>query len=201
MGNAQHTAQHQEAAFKDHLLSLAWNLIQERGYQALTLNRLSKTANLKETEIHHLWPNRNQLGLAAYLAYGRNKLTLKQPNAGNLQRDLLQLFNDLRSDLNKLGSPKLHGLLSDALWDVPLTHVLSVATGHDIEGILRALLKRADHRHEIQLKQLSPYAQTLPLTIFTSEVIDGHQFSKDDINEIVTQLLIPAFTASKVKWI
>ncbi len=79
--------------------------------------------------------------------------------------------------------------------------MFSIGPGNDFHKVLMTMLKRANKRHEIQLDQLSENVLNLPALLLVNQIIQGKQVVKKNLDQLITEILLPVFTASKVKWI
>lgn len=192
---------HQEKNTNRLVLSTAWKIVQDADYQAVTMDAVAINAHLSKTELYQKWPDRATLVTAAFSQYDSMAVNLHVPNGGHLERDLSKLFKELLPEINELSRPKFAGLVPERLQDVSLDQIFSIGPGKDFHKVLMTMLKRANKRHEIQLDQLSENVLNLPALLLVNQIIQGKQVVKKNLDQLITEILLPVFTASKVKWI
>lgn len=183
------------------ILASAWKIVQDADYQAVTMDAVAMSANISKTDLYRKWPDRATLIMAAFAQYDSKAVKLHVPNGGHLERDFSKLFEQLIPEINELSRPKFAGLITERLQDVPLDHILSIAPGKDFHSVLMSMLKRANKRHEVQLNQLSENVTNLPALLLINQIIQEKQVTKQDLDRLITEILLPVFTASKIKWI
>lgn len=195
------TASRQERDSDQLVLSTAWKIVQDADYQAVTMDAVAISAKISKNALYHKWPDRAMLVTAAFAKYDQKAVSLRVPNGGHLERDFSQLFAALLPEINELSRPKFAGLVTERLEDVPVNQILSIGPGKDFQSVLMRILKRADKRHQIQLNQLSENVLNLPALLLVNQIILGKHVTKKDLDQLITEILLPVYTASKIKWI
>lgn len=184
------------------VLTAAWDMLQHDGYPAITMAAISVHTGIKKNLLIRRWPKRSLLVREALIKFDQQIVTLKTPNSGNLQQDLIKLFNEMRPEINELSQPMFDDFIQEQLMAASPNQILSLAsTGPNFDHVIQTILKRADRHHEINMEQLPQQAAALPELMLINQIIHHDHSSKKDLAQIVTKILMPVMTASKVKWI
>lgn len=184
------------------VLTAAWDMLQHDGYPAITMAAISVHTGIKKSLLIRRWPKRSLLVREALIKFDQQIVTLKTPNSGNLQQDLIKLFNEMRPEINELSQPMFDDFIQEQLMAASPNQILSLAsTGPNFDHVIQTILKRADRHHEINMEQLPQQAAALPELMLINQIIHHDHSSKKDLAQIVTKILMPVMTASKVKWI
>lgn len=177
-------------------------MLQHDGYPAITMAAISVHTGIKKNLLIRRWPKRSLLVREALIKFDQQIVTLKTPNSGNLQQDLIKLFNEMRPEINELSQPMFDDFIQEQLMAASPNQILSLAsTGPNFDHVIQTILKRADRHHEINMEQLPQQAAALPELMLINQIIHHDHSSKKDLAQIVTKILMPVMTASKVKWI
>lgn len=184
------------------VLTAAWDMLQHDGYPAITMAAISVHTGIKKNLLIRRWPKRSLLVREALIKFDQQIVTLKTPNSGNLQQDLIKLFNEMRPEINELSQPMFDDFIQEQLMAASPNQILSLAsTGPNFDHVIQTILKRADRHHEINMGQLPQQAAALPELMLINQIVHHDHSSKKDLAQIVTKILMPVMTASKVKWI
>src|SRR3954463_15118569 len=71
------------------LLAVTLELLQEHGYDRLTLDAVATTAHASKATLYRRWPTKAELVMAAFIE-GTRQVAV-EPNTGTLRGDLLRL--------------------------------------------------------------------------------------------------------------
>src|SRR6476620_6548371 len=95
------------------LLAVTLELLQEHGYDRLTLDAVATTAHASKATLYRRWPTKSELVLAAFVEGSRQVAV--DPDTGSLRDDLLRLGAQARAR----GRGEIAAwAITEELWDV-----------------------------------------------------------------------------------
>ncbi|WP_341779826.1 TetR/AcrR family transcriptional regulator [Levilactobacillus sp. HBUAS70063] len=181
------------------ILEAAWAQLQEKGYQALTIEGVAAAASTTKTVLYRRWPDKAHLVIAAFARFG-GFTGYVVPDTGSLRTDFLALMGQMAAFLDKLQDETFRGLLADRLQHLELDNLLTQANDHDpdhgIQKIVQPLLDHAAARGEITHAQWPDRLVNLPGILLINEVITRQALPLEARYEIVDQILLPVFGAT-----
>lgn len=184
------------SALTNAILAVAWTQLQERGYQALTIEGVAAAAETTKTVLYRRWPDKAHLVIAAFSKFGGFSGYVV-PDTGTLRTDFLALMAQMAAFLDKLQSETFRGLLADRLQSLDLGALLMQANQHEpnngLQKIVQPLLDHAAERGEITHAQWPDRLVMLPGILLINEVITQQALPLAARYEIVDQILLPVF--------
>ena len=184
------------SALTNAILAAAWTQLQERGYQALTIEGIAAAAETTKTVLYRRWPDKAHLVIAAFAKFGGFSGYVV-PDTGTLRTDFLALMAQMAAFLDKLQSETFRGLLADRLQSLDLGTLLMQANQHEpnsgLQTIVQPLLDHAAARGEITHAQWPDRLVMLPGILLINEVITQQALPLAARHEIVDQILLPVF--------
>lgn len=193
----EHPKRRRGTDLEDAVLSAAWELLKENGYHDFTMAEVAKKANAAKPVLYRRWPEKSSLAATAIIKFGP-KLDVTIPDTGSLRQDLIVFFNQLIKIFDMFGTEKLKGLVADRLKTIPMEKLFTTSNSkNELQDAIIQILKQAEKRDELVVKDISPRVLHLPNVLFINEVISQEVVTKEVIVEIVDDILIPAFTAKK----
>lgn len=179
------------------ILDQAWLLLQEMGYDKLTMADVAHAAKTNKNAIYRRWPQKSHL---IFAAIGRQapSLSFEIEDHGSLKEDLKALFACLNPIFKIIKPDDLRDLISEMF-----THT----TSHDLfnginqeNGIrqsIETIITRANHREEITLSPgtISEKALNLPALLIVNEIVLHGRLTETSARDIIDHILLPIYTA------
>jgi AcrR family transcriptional regulator len=177
-------------ALEAALLDAAWDELQAKGYQALTMEAVADRAGTSRAVLYRRWPKKAELVVATLRSH-RPMLSGAIPDTGSLRGDVIALLARMSERLRKIGPEILYGLLGDYLADAELfdrlrADVLQIGT-----EVTKTMLKRAAERGEAR-PDVSPRIAALPTDLYRNELLLRRTPpDKGAITEFVDDVFLP----------
>lgn len=176
------------------LLDAAWDLLNEHGYDAFTIDAVATRAGTSRPVIYRRWPGKHELVRAA-IGYGEAKSRPLTPNTGTLRGDVIALLK--QTNATRIGLATLFSIHLGAYYDETGTSM------SDLREVLLAghspasdqIIARGLGRGEIDPAKLTPRIMRLPFDLFRQEVLMTFKPMADDaIEEIIDTIFLPLVT-------
>ena len=186
---------------EEELLTAAWDELQIKGYNQLTMEGIAARAHTTKTVLYRRWPKKPLIIVAAFIAEFKKSgatIAFDVPNTGSLREDLFELLSTPIKFFDFLGEEAVRGVIADQIGG-QLGDIFKKAdtTDNDMVKRVRTILEQADQRGEIKLDNLSSKATNLPGLLLINEIITSGYLTKAAISEIVDAILVPVFLNSK----
>jgi AcrR family transcriptional regulator len=178
------------AALEEAILRAAVDELTESGYAGLTMDKVAARAGTNKNAIYRRWPNRLELGIAAYRQL---TTTVPLPDTGSLRGDALELLRQA----NRYWSSPLGGILRELLsaagGAAELLARLQDQSGDAAAAPWLTILGRAIARGEVAPEALHPRVATVAIVLLRNEfVVRGVPAAPDDVLvEIVDEVYLP----------
>jgi AcrR family transcriptional regulator len=131
------------------LLAVTLQLLQEQGYERLTLDAVAATARASKATVHRRWPTKAALVLAAFIE-GVRQIAVT-PDTGTLRGDLLQLGDVIcqqaRQHAGTIRAVLVEVSRNSALKDAMQHHFLDQRKAL-IDHVLHQAVKRGEIDHD-----------------------------------------------------
>lgn len=176
------------------MLAVTLRLLQEHGYDQLTVDAVASAAHASKATVYRRWPSKAELVLAAFIEGVRQVAVL--PNTGTLRGDLLHLGETICQECaQQAGTIRAvmvevsrHPGLNEALQDQFLTQRKAM-----IEQVLRQAVDRGEITEDAITDELW---DLLPGYLIFRAIIPGHPPTRRTVEALVDQFLIPGLTRS-----
>lgn len=178
-------------ALENALLTAAWDELNERGYDNLTVDGVAARAHTSRAVLYRRWPGKPELVHAALIAaITRDPLVV--PDTGSLRGDvinLLQQANSQRGHLAVTVITRLGGFYRDTGTNIAeLRNVLEGTHG----ATMNKLIARAVARGEIEPDQINSRVAQLPTDLLRHDVLFTlAPLTEEAIEEIVDAVFLP----------
>ncbi|TDD85887.1 TetR/AcrR family transcriptional regulator [Actinomadura darangshiensis] len=178
------------AALEEAILGAAAGELTEAGYAGLTMDRVARRAGTNKNAIYRRWPNRLELGIAAYRQL---TTTVQLPDTGSLRGDVLE---QLRRANRHWSSPLgriLRDLMAAAGGASELLSQLPDQSTDSVAAAWLTILGRAVARGEAPPEALHPRVATVAMVLLRNEfVMRGAPTAPDEVLiEIVDEVYLP----------
>jgi AcrR family transcriptional regulator len=174
------------------LLAVTLRLLQEHGYDQLTIDAVASAARASKATVYRRWPSKAELVLAAFIEGVRQVAVA--PNTGTLRGDLLQLgetcgqhglehASTIRAVMVEVSR---HPALNDALQEQFLKQR---------KAMIQHVLQQAVDRGEITQDAITDELwDLLPGYLIFRSIIPGRPPTRDTVQALVDGFLIPGLT-------
>jgi AcrR family transcriptional regulator len=174
------------------LLGVTLRLLQEHGYDQLTVDAVASAAHASKATVYRRWPSKAELVLAAFIDGVRHVAVA--PNTGTLRGDLLSIGETCCQQGHEHASTiravmveiSRHPALNDALQEQFLKQRKAL-----IQHILRQAVDRGEITEDVITDELW---DLLPGYLIFRAIIPDRPPTRDTVEALVDQFLIPGLT-------
>lgn len=176
------------------ILAVTLALLQEHGYDQLTVDAVANAARASKATVYRRWPSKAELVLAAFIE-GVRKVAVP-PNTGTLRGDLLSLGETISLECGQhagtiravMVEVSRHPALNDAL-----QHQFLDQRKATIQHVLRQAVARGEITEDVITDELW---DLLPGYLIFRSIIPGRPPTRDTVQAFVDGFLIPGLTRS-----
>ena len=174
------------------LLAVTLRLLQEHGYDRLTVDAVASAARASKATVYRRWPSKAELVLAAFID-GICQVAVP-PNTGTLRSDLLHLGETICEQGRQQAST-----IRAVLVEVSRHPALSDAMQHQFidqrKALIRHVLQQAVDRGEIAEAAITDELwDLLPGYLIFRSIIPGRPPTRRTVQVLVDKVIIPALT-------
>ncbi len=174
------------------LLAATLQLLQEHGYDRLTVDAVAATARASKATIYRRWPTKAELVLAAFVE-GTRQVAV-DPDAGTLRDDLLQLGEQICAHVSAHAGT-IRAVLVEVSRSDELAAMMQEQFFDQRKALMAHVLARAVERGEIKASAISEeFWDVLPGYLIYRTVLTGRAPSQRTIVDLVDNMLIPGLT-------
>lgn len=174
------------------LLAVTLELLQEHGYDRLSLEAVATTARASKATLYRRWPTKAELVLAAFVEGTRQAAV--DPDTGTLRDDLLQLGEQIRAHVSTHAST-IRAVLVERSRSAKLDAMLQEQFLDQRRAFMAHVLARAVERGEIRASAITEDLwDVLPGYLIYRSVLTGNAPSSETIGDLVDNVLIPSLT-------
>jgi AcrR family transcriptional regulator len=174
------------------LLEVTLQLLQEHGYDRLTVDAVAARARASKATVYRRWPSKAELVLAAFIEGVRQVAVL--PETGTLRGDLLRL-----GDLICEHTHQQAGTIRAVLVEVSRHPALNEALQHQFldqrKALIQEVLHRAVIRGEIDAAAISDELwDLLPGYLIFRSIVPSRPPTEHTVQTLVDDVIIPGLT-------
>lgn len=174
------------------LLAVTLQLLQEHGYERLTVDAVAATARASKATVYRRWPSKAELVLAAFIE-GIRQVAVA-PETGTLRGDLLQLGDVIRQQAHQHA-----GTIRAVLVEVSRHSALNDAMQHQFvdkrRALIRHILQQAVDRREIDNAAISDELwDLLPGYLIFRSIMPSRPPTHQTVQALVDDVIIPSLT-------
>jgi AcrR family transcriptional regulator len=174
------------------LLAVTLRLLQQHGYDRLTVDAVAATARASKATVYRRWPSKAELVLAAFIE-GIRQVAVP-PDTGTLRGDLLRLGELVCEQVGHHAST-----LRAVLVEVSRNRTLNDVMQHQFVDRRKALV---DHILQLAIErgEIDPAAicdelwDVLPGYLIFRSIISGRSPTQHTVQAIVDDVIIPSLT-------
>jgi AcrR family transcriptional regulator len=174
------------------LLAVTLQLLQEHGYDRLTVDAVAATARASKATVYRRWPSKAELVLAAFIE-GIRQVAVP-PETGTLRGDLLQLGKVICQQAHQHAST-----IRAVLVEVSRHPALNDALQHQFldqrQALIQDILRQAVDRGEIADAVISDELwDLLPGYLIFRSIIPSRPPTQRTVQALVDDVMIPSLT-------
>jgi AcrR family transcriptional regulator len=178
------------------LLAVTLELLQEHGYDRLTLDAVATTARASKATLYRRWPTKAELVLAAFVEGTRHVAV--DPNTGTLRGDMLKLGEAICAHVSTHAST-IRAVLVETSRSAELDAMMQEQFLDHRKALMAHVLSRAVDRGEIEGSAITEDLwDILPGYLIYRSVLTGRAPSRRTIEDLVDNVLIPGLTRHNV---
>jgi AcrR family transcriptional regulator len=167
-------------------------LLQENGYDRLTLEAVATTAQASKATVYRRWPSKAELVLAAFIEGVRHSAV--PPDTGTLRGDLLQLGATILAQTGEHGGT-IRAVLVETSNNPALAEALQLQFVDQRKALIRFVLQQAVDRGEIDAAAISDELwDLLPGYLIFRSIIPNRPPSEETVRALVDDVLLPSLT-------
>jgi AcrR family transcriptional regulator len=173
-------------------LAVTLQLLQQNGYDRLTLDAVATTAQASKATVYRRWPTKAELVLAAFIEGVRQAAV--PPDTGTLRDDLLALGEIILEQTHQ-HSGTIRAVLVEVSNNPALNEAMQREFIDQRRALLRYVLQQAVNRGEIDGAAISDELwDVLPGYLIFRSIIQNRPPSMDTVRALVDEVLIPSLT-------
>jgi AcrR family transcriptional regulator len=174
------------------LLAVTLRLLQEHGFERLTVDAVASEARASKATVYRRWPSKAELVLAAFIEGVRQVAVA--PETGTLRDDLLQLGEACREQ-----GYQHAGTIRAVLVEVSHSPALSAALQSQFldqrKALMQHILQQAVDRGEIDAAALPDELwDLLPGYLIFRTIIPGQPPDSETVRRLVDDFILPGLT-------
>jgi AcrR family transcriptional regulator len=174
------------------LLAVTLELLQEHGYDRLSLDTVATTARASKATLYRRWPTKAELVLAAFVE-GTRQVAV-DPDTGTLRGDLIRLGESIR-DHAATHASTIRAVLVEVSRSAELDAILQEQFLAQRKALMTHVLARAVKRGEIKASAITEDLwDVLPGYLIFRSVLAGRAPSSRTVQDLVDNVLIPSLT-------
>ena len=174
------------------LLAVTLQLLQQNGYDKLTLDAVATTAHASKATVYRRWPTKAELVLAAFIDGVRQAAV--PPDTGTLRGDLLQLGETILEQSGQHAGT-IRAVLVEVSNNAALMEAMQQQFLDQRKALLLLVLQQAVDRGEIDGAAISDELwDVLPGYLIFRAIIPNRPPSKHTVRALVDDVLIPSLT-------
>ena len=190
--NGDRAADSPWSARECELLAVTLQLLQQHGYDRLTLEAVATTARASKATLYRRWPTKAELVLAAFVEGTRQVAT--EPDTGTLRGDLQALGETIRSHVSAHAST-IRAVLVETSRSAGLEAIMQEQFLDQRKALVERVLARAVERGEIDDTAITDDLwDVLPGYLIYRCVLTGRSPSPRTVRDLVDNVLVPGLT-------
>lgn len=174
------------------LLGVTLELLQEHGYDRLSVEAVATTARASKATLYRRWPTKAELVLAAFVEGTRHVAV--DPDTGTLRGDLLRLGEQISAHISEHAGT-IRAVLVETSRSSDLYAMMQTQFLDQRQAFMAEVLQRAVDRGEIEASAVTEDLwDVLPGYLIYRNVLIGRESTRDTVRDLVDNVLIPSLT-------
>lgn len=180
------------SARERELLAVTLRLLQEHGYERLTLDDVAAAGRASKATMYRRWPTKAELVLAAFIE-GISQDAVP-PDTGSLRDDLIAIGDTVCAQ-SKEHASTLRAVLGEVSRDPALNDAMQEQLFDQRRAMMRQVVKRAVDRGEICADVVnSELWDLLPGYLIYRTVIQNRLPTRRTVRTLVDDMIMPSLT-------
>lgn len=180
------------SARERELLAVTLRLLQEHGYERLTLDEVASAGRASKATMYRRWPTKAELVLAAFIE-GVSQDAVP-PDTGNLREDLIAIGDTVCAQA-KEHAGTLRAVLGEVSRDPALNDAMQEQLFDQRRAMMKQVVKRAVDRGEIGADAVnSELWDLLPGYLIYRTVIQNRLPTRRTVRTLVDDMIMPSIT-------
>ncbi|AMD53656.1 TetR/AcrR family transcriptional regulator [Mycolicibacterium fortuitum] len=177
---------------ESELLAVTLRLLQQHGYDRLTVEAVATEAKSSKATIYRRWPSKTELVLAAFIEGTRVQLV--PPRTGSLRTDLLTIGTSVCTQAREHGST-MSAIMSEIAHSPELSAALQSQFVLQRKKLMRDVLTEAVERGEIKAQAIHDELwDVMPGYLVFRSLIPGRPPTEATVRALVDDVLMPSLT-------
>lgn len=178
------------------LLAVTLQLLQEHGYDQLTIDAVAAAAHASKATVYRRWPSKAELVLAAFIEGVRQVAVA--PNTGTLRGDLISL-GEVCGEHGRQHASTIRAVMVEVSRRPALNDALQDQFLKQRKALVQHVLQQAVDRGEIAKDAfIDELWDLLPGYLIFRSIIPGRPPTRHTVELLVDQFLIPGLTRTRV---
>lgn len=174
------------------LLAATLELLQEHGYDRLTLDAVATTARASKATLYRRWPTKAELVLAAFVE-GTRQVAV-DPDTGTLRGDLLKLGEGIRAHVGTHAGT-IRAVLVETSRSAELDAMIREQFLDQRKALMSSILARAVDRGEIKASAVTEDLwDVLPGYLIYRTVLTGRTPSQRTVPDLIDNVILPSLS-------
>lgn len=174
------------------LLAVTLRLLQQHGYDRLSVDEVATESRASKATIYRRWPSKAELVLAAFIEGMRAQLV--RPNTGSLREDLLQIGAGALADVRR-NTPVMRGLLNEIARNPDLTKAFRTKFIDQRKSLIDDVLAAAVERGEIDTAAINEELwDLLPGYLVFRSLLPVRSPTAGTVRTLVDDIIMPSLT-------
>lgn len=174
------------------LLAVTLRLLQEHGYDRLTVDAVASAARASKATVYRRWPSKAELVLAAFIE-GIRQVAVP-PDTGTLRGDLLRLGELVCQETRQLTST-IRAVLVEVSRNPALNDVMQHQFIDQRKALIQHVLQQAVCRGEIDAAAITDELwDLLPGYLIFRSIIPGRPPTRRTVQVLVDEVVMPSLT-------
>jgi len=177
---------------ESELLAVTLRLLQEEGYDGLTVDAVAATARASKATVYRRWPTKAELVLAAFIEGVRQVAVA--PETGTLRGDLLQL-GEVCCDQARTHASTMRAVMVEVSRNPALNEVMQHQFLEQRKALFKHVLGQAVERGEIDASAISEDLwDVLPGYLIFRSIFSLREPSQRTVQSLVDDVIMPSLT-------
>lgn len=174
------------------LLAVTLRLLQEHGYDQLTIDAVASAAHASKATVYRRWPSKTELVLAAFIEGVRQVAVM--PNTGTLRGDLISL-GEVCGEHGREHASTIRAVMVEVSRHPALNDALQEQFLKQRKAMIQHVLQQAVDRGEISQEAITDELwDLLPGYLIFRSIIPDRPPTRQTVQALVDGFLIPGLT-------
>ena len=177
------------------LLEVTLRLLQEHGYDQLTVDAVARAAHASKSTVYRRWPSKAELVLAAFIEGVRQVAVA--PNTGTLRGDLIKL-GEACGEHGRQHASTIRAVMVEVSRHPALSDALEEQFLKRRKALIQHVLQQAVDRGEITKDAITDELwDLLPGYLIFRSIMPGPPPTRRTVQLLVDQFLVPGLTRTR----